>query len=43
MALARWTLYYLQFDWPIRIILQTGSDPIVATLANADSAKQAVD
>ncbi|HYW26532.1 MAG TPA: NAD(P)/FAD-dependent oxidoreductase [Terriglobales bacterium] len=32
VALARWTWYYLRFDRPIRIILQTGPDPIVATL-----------
>ena len=37
MALANWALYYLRRDRPIRIILQTAPDPIVATLGTQDS------
>jgi NADH:ubiquinone reductase (H+-translocating) len=32
IALASWAWYYLRLDRPIRIILQTPPDPIVATL-----------
>jgi hypothetical protein len=32
LALASWAWYYLRLDRPIRIIVQTPPDPIVATL-----------
>jgi NADH dehydrogenase len=34
MAMASWASYYLRLNRPIRIILQTPTDPIVATLRN---------
>jgi hypothetical protein len=36
MALVSWGWYYLRLDRPIRIILQTPPDPIVATLRSLD-------
>jgi len=39
MALASWAGYYLRRDRPIRIILQTPPDPIVATLRTPDPDK----
>jgi NADH dehydrogenase len=36
MALVSWGWYYLRLDRPIRIILQTPPDPIVATLHSPD-------
>jgi hypothetical protein len=36
LALASWTWYYLRLDRPIRMILQTPADPIVATLRDPD-------
>jgi NADH dehydrogenase len=38
-ALATWSWYYLRLNRPIRIILQTRSDPIVATLRTPDPDK----
>lgn len=39
LALASWAWYYLRLDRPIRMILQTPSDPIVATLRAPHSDK----
>jgi NADH:ubiquinone reductase (H+-translocating) len=36
ITLASWAWYYLRLDRPIRIIVQTPPDPIVATLRNLD-------
>ena len=36
LTLASWAWYYLRLDRPIRIIVQTPPDPIVATLRSAD-------
>jgi NADH dehydrogenase len=40
MTLASWGWYYLRLDRPIRIILQTPPDPIVATLRSPDAVKR---
>jgi NADH dehydrogenase len=40
MALISWATYYLRLDRPIRIILETPPDPIVATLGAADPDKR---
>jgi len=40
MTLASWAWYYLRLDRPIRIILQTPPDPIVATLRTPDPDKR---
>jgi NADH dehydrogenase len=40
MALVSWGWYYLRLDRPIRIILQTPPDPIVATLRSLDTGER---
>jgi NADH dehydrogenase len=40
ITLASWGWYYLRLDRPIRIIVQTPPDPIVATLRNPDPDKR---
>ena len=40
ITLASWAWYYLRLDRPIRIILQTPPDPIVATLRTPDPDKR---
>jgi NADH dehydrogenase len=40
LALVSWAWYYLRLDRPIRIILQTPPDPIVATLRSPDPDKR---
>jgi NADH dehydrogenase len=40
ITLASWAWYYLRLDRPIRIILQTPPDPIVATLRSPDPDKR---
>jgi len=40
MTLASWGWYYLRLDRPIRIILQTPPDPVVATLRGPDAGKR---
>ena len=42
ITLTSWAWYYLRLDRPIRIIVQTPPDPIVATLRSPDPDKNAV-